>query len=157
MTVDQICFKTRGRVFQTLKRVFQTLDRGFTEEIESSVSNLFYNTVHAVSVNYGIMFEKKLKNEMIYTIPIFLWNNRSSQNSCKSLTKNITKDLHKEHETNSFVNTCQSFLNIETWRLKNWKRIQKNNANTISTEYIQITYRETGIMSESSHQKVGWK
>ena len=59
-TVDPICFKTRGRVFQTLKRVFQTLDRGFTEEIESSAFFLCYNTAHAVAINYAIMFEKKI-------------------------------------------------------------------------------------------------
>ena len=60
VNVDQICFKTRRRVFQTLKRVFQTLDRGFTEEIESFAVFLCYNTAHAVSINYGIMFEKKI-------------------------------------------------------------------------------------------------
>ena len=60
VTVDQICFKTRGRVFQTLKRVFQTLNRGSTEEIESSAAVFCYNTAHAVSISYGIMFEKKI-------------------------------------------------------------------------------------------------
>ena len=59
VTVDQICFKARGRVFQTLKRVSETLDRGFTEMIKSLATILCYNTAHTVSINHGVMFEKK--------------------------------------------------------------------------------------------------
>ena len=84
--------KHAAESFKHSKRVFETLDQGFTEMIESLAAFLCYNTAHTVSINHGVMFEKKDITWNNLHVPLFLWNNRSSQNSCKSLTENITKD-----------------------------------------------------------------
>ena len=75
------------------------------------------------------------------------------------MAENANKDLRKEHETNRFVNICQSFWKIETWRLKKWKRIQKNDAKmkTISTDYVQITYWGNWYNFWEQPSKIGLK
>ena len=58
VSVDEIYFKIRVRVFQTLEQNFQTLDQAFTEKVKSSAACLCYNTAHFVPISHGnVMLE----------------------------------------------------------------------------------------------------